>query len=777
MRNLACIKLGLAPNQATLFSFLLGSAAVIAILADRIEIALFVLAAAMLFGKVEGGTKRFEKGLGALNEIMLFFALALMGYAEIKTAALASFAVILIRTIQEKSGFDPKLRRAVLFLGYFTSFELALEIIFFANITAFAIGTIMTDYALQKKNDGLIICLLVVALAGGMRSAKAEEGKNLILEWVNFNKDGIAASVRNEGGEIVENIDMRSRWIRCGAAGTCASLGESLEWKIEGPLKSGEERLITIDNSPDLKSWLAGQPFGVGRVRISIDPKNKIQEIREDDNVWEEGPISPRTSGKTLAERDAAAIKIEGRAPRILPESGLYMFKDAWMNAKIFFTFDRGKKAEKHLARAKERLLEIAASVEAGNENGVQSIIEIKRVVNDFEKARGNIVKLRRENASKATELEAQELGARVRAALVLEERETLLIDLARRMFELKENKIAWEAARNEIRKRNTSPFFALRGLKFTEDIQRYYPGTKSEELMGEERALIKMFEMRMRYTPEDIQEGAAEYIASIVSREDSTALLVERIMNIQKESSGKEGEAARRVLEKVAREIRGEVKEKIEEKSIEKAKEKSPKDETGTGGGVIPKPKTEEETSPTKTEQMICTAEFAPVCGKDDVTYGNECEAIKAGAEIGAKGACELPPPDLKIQNTGVSPTETKEGDWIRIEARVFNEGGSVQEKFHARLRIDADRNGIYDVLPPEYPLGLVRTSSSVAIAWENVWQAEEGVHRAEICADSGKKIAESNELNNCAILAFPVGPAPTSTLKVSTSTATSTP
>lgn len=40
------------------------------------------------------------------------------------------------------------------------------------------------------------------------------------------------------------------------------------------------------------------------------------------------------------------------------------------------------------------------------------------------------------------------------------------------------------------------------------------------------------------------------------------------------------------------------------------------------------------------------CSAEYAPVCGADQTTYGNACEADRAGVEVVADGACEELPP-----------------------------------------------------------------------------------------------------------------------------------
>ena len=164
--------LGLSPNQISTIGFLTGLAAAAAVLLGQLLPGLILLAFSQIIDGLDGGVARkygLESEHGKLLELIfdrsvelaMFLALAAAGYASFRMAFLAFVAIMLVSMIEPLSKFDPGFKRFMLYFGYLAAllfhvrgFEIAMQVIFFANLAGFVVGTILVDFRLQKEIDG-----------------------------------------------------------------------------------------------------------------------------------------------------------------------------------------------------------------------------------------------------------------------------------------------------------------------------------------------------------------------------------------------------------------------------------------------------------------------------------------------------------------------------------------------------------------------------------------------------------------------------------------------
>jgi len=163
--------LGMTPNQISVAGFVAGIAAAITVAAGHLLVGLILMALSQLIDGLDGGVARMynllsEKGqmyeviFDRLNELAMFLALAFTGAVSYQMAVLAFVAVLLVTLVEPLSKFDPGFKRFMLYFGYLATvlfdvrgFQIAMHVIFLVNLAAFAAGTIIVDYRLQREID------------------------------------------------------------------------------------------------------------------------------------------------------------------------------------------------------------------------------------------------------------------------------------------------------------------------------------------------------------------------------------------------------------------------------------------------------------------------------------------------------------------------------------------------------------------------------------------------------------------------------------------------
>ena len=163
--------LGLSPNQISTIGFVVGIAAAALVVAGFLVPGLIVLAISQIIDGLDGGVARryglqsatgqlLEVIYDRLNELAMFLALAFVGLVSFKMVGLAFIAILLVTSIEPMSKFDPGFKRFMIYFGYLATilfnirgFEVAMHVIFFANLIGFVVGTIMVDYRLQQEID------------------------------------------------------------------------------------------------------------------------------------------------------------------------------------------------------------------------------------------------------------------------------------------------------------------------------------------------------------------------------------------------------------------------------------------------------------------------------------------------------------------------------------------------------------------------------------------------------------------------------------------------
>ncbi len=177
---------GLTPNQVSFFSLIVGIAAAVTTAFGFVFEGLLLMALSQIIDALDGGIARsynLQSAVGAKLELyfdraceaMMFAALVIIGKTDLLTTSLAFAAIILVTIVEPYSHFDPGFKRFMLYFGWLLEqlfnvhgFEIAMTVIFFANLTVFAAGTIMAEYRFQREVDAHAMAEREALVAAGI---------------------------------------------------------------------------------------------------------------------------------------------------------------------------------------------------------------------------------------------------------------------------------------------------------------------------------------------------------------------------------------------------------------------------------------------------------------------------------------------------------------------------------------------------------------------------------------------------------------------------------
>ncbi len=162
-----CINLAvlhLKPNVISWVSFSVGLFSIPLILLRQLEFGLIVMLISLFLDALDGPIARkykydldygeeLDTVLDRTLEAAFFLSFALAGFVQLKIVLLALSAIFFMTLLRKATKFDPGFKRLVVFLGYFTNFNLAFEIIFWANLLGLIVNLLILDLKAQEIED------------------------------------------------------------------------------------------------------------------------------------------------------------------------------------------------------------------------------------------------------------------------------------------------------------------------------------------------------------------------------------------------------------------------------------------------------------------------------------------------------------------------------------------------------------------------------------------------------------------------------------------------
>lgn len=370
---------------------------------------------------------------------------------------------------------------------------------------------------------------------------------------------------------------------------------------------------------------------------------------------------------------------LEIKEPKILPGSRLYFLKEWGRGILSFFSFGRIKKSELEQKFANERLMELKALVEEGEQSEI-----IKKATEKYEKSIEKIQAHTEKIKEKAGENEEvskfldkftkhQLLHQKVLEKLeeqvskevfqtIKKARERHLERFGEVMTKLEDRgeKIK-ERLEEQMEEQEGSKFKNFKNLEVLIELEEKVAEQAKEAIRQAQENALKRLQDDLEKMATPDQERFKEYLERISGDKEKQLEILENLRLELRERVAAEkvqlreriDEAREAVLEKV----RERIQETVQERTCPEVDKPAPgfcsegrivvrKDENSClieFKCLIPAEFEISPVLPTLPEKpLACIALWNPVCGKDGKTYSNSCYAELAGTEISYKGSCQ---------------------------------------------------------------------------------------------------------------------------------------
>ena len=336
---------------------------------------------------------------------------------------------------------------------------------------------------------------------------------------------------------------------------------------------------IPYFSNPDLR--YIGHPIGTENEADNARTLMLTRWVVRDFNGGDDG-----VGGGANAAQDIASSTNTSLHPRVLPGTLRYTLRNMGHAARSFFTFNSERRAELHIRYASEKLLEANELAVGGKHD------EAAAHLSAFEKEAGKA-----EQATKKLLEKKGEAGKDVASKLLTSKlkQQVLLNAFANKAPEEKKERF------EQVQEKQVE--------KIKEVI----------ELLGEKEKSEDVIQQVVKNLSTGMQEKQAQIDVLIQAKEKLP------------EQAKKIGD----VIEKALKSAEPTAPQKIEK---------------------IP------DTSKIEPLPVMCARIFAPVCGVNDKSYGNTCEAEQAGVKIAYKGECKekMEKTEIEKEVEVVKPTES---------------------------------------------------------------------------------------------------------------------